>query len=399
MAPPDHLRTLHYIASFFPHDRGATHSAHRLARGLRARGIGIEFIVEDMGPDWRDGGEYDGFPVRSFPLTNPGKMRKLKGFLAFRKHLLSLRGSINLVHVHAGPYMNLLLARLAGRWLKCPTIMKITSDGWDTPDGVRHSRHGWLAMKLYRRLDGVVAMTSGQADKCRQWDIPGNITVIPNGVDTGRFRPATHAEKIGLRTSLGLPADRQYLVYAGWLGHGKGTDVLFQVWQSLRKEFPRLDLLLVGNYMGNEVMASPMEGFLARHHLPAEWARDAGLHMIGKVQDVSTYLRASDFFVFPSRREGFGTVQIEAMSCGLPCVVNELPGVSCDIFPEERYGFRIPGNSVDGYVQTLRTLLNDETLAASVGREARAFVESRFSSEYVAGRYEQFYNEIIGARR
>src|SRR6185369_15998734 len=126
-------------------------------------GIKVEFIVEDLGPEWRNGGEHEGIAVLSFPLTHPGKKRKLTGFFRLRSFLKMQKGSVDLFHVHAGPYMNLLLARLASKWLDAPSLMKITSDGWDTPDGVRAGRHGRLALGWYRKINAVVAMTSGQA--------------------------------------------------------------------------------------------------------------------------------------------------------------------------------------------------------------------------------------------
>lgn len=389
------MRVIHYIASFFPHARGATHSAMLLARQLRTRGVDVEFIVEDMGPEWRAGGMYDEFPVQSMTLTHPGKWSKVKGFFKLYRYLRSHRGKVGVFHVHAAPYMNLLLALLAGRWAGCPSLVKITSDGWDTPDGVRHGKHGRLALALYRRIRGVVAMTSGQAQKCRDWRIPGEIMVIPNGVDTDVFHPAGSDEKRALRKQLGLPEDRLLLVYAGWLGHGKGTDVLFQVWQGLRPEFPNLDLLLVGNYMGMEVMASPIEGFLKQYNLPAEWSHDRGLHVIGKVKDIAPYLRAADLFVFPSRREGFGTVQVEAMACGLPCVVNDLPGVSSDIFPDNTHGVRIAGNAVNLFVRECSDILANPTRRAEMGARARAAAVENYSVNHVADQYIALYRKLI----
>lgn len=389
------VHTLHYIASFFPHDRGATHAAVRLAKGLQDSGVSVEFIVEDQGPDWREGGMHDSFPVRSFPLTNPGKMRKLRGFFRLILFLKRRRKEIDLIHVHGAPYMNLLLAWLAGKIMGCPSIIKITSDGWDTPDGVRHARHGAIALWLYRRMDGVVAMTSGQARKCHDWNIYGKVQVIPNGVDLEQFRPAAYTEKITLRHQLHLPADRRYLVYAGWLGYGKGTDVLLKIWQGVKSEFPDVDLLLVGHYMDGETLTGPLADFLRKHDLPEAWARDPGLHMTGKVKDVSPYLRASDIFVFPSRREGFGTVQIEAMACGLPCLVNNLPGVSEDIFPDEKTGFRITDNNVDDFVAILKRLLTDQSLHHQVGQAARRRAEEHFSITKTAQRYLDFYNLLL----
>jgi glycosyltransferase involved in cell wall biosynthesis len=388
------MRALHYIASFFPNDTGASHSALRLAKGLRSMGVEVDFLVEDLGPEWRAGGQYEGFNVRSVPLTNPGKLRKIRGFLKLAKELSRLRDTYNVVHVHGAPYMNLLLAWLAGKWLRCPALVKITSDGWDTPDGVRSARHGLLALWIYRRIDGVVAMTSGQAGKCLHWNIHGIVKVIPNGVDLNVFRPATTSEKKTLREQLGIPADHKYLVYAGWLGYGKGTDVLFMVWQQLRSVFKNLDLLVVGNYMHDENMAGPLSNFLSQHKLPPEWAQAPGLHLIGKVPNVSDYLRAADVFIFPSRREGFGTVQIEAMACGLPCLVNDLPGVSSDIFPDDSHGIRIPGNNVDGFVKACIDILNNPSRRESMSHYARTAAVEKFSIHRIADQYIELYQQL-----
>lgn len=389
------MRILHFIASFFPHARGATHSALRLAHALRTLGVQSEFLVEDQGPDWRQGRQYDGFPVRSFTVNHPGKLRKLSGYRKLRRYLRSRRSDFDIVHVHGGDYMNLLLANLASHWLGAPSLLKITSDGWDTPDGVRAAKHGRLALALYRHLDAVVAMTSGQAEKCRAWKIPARTKVIPNGVDPDQFRPALPPEKEALRQRLGLPAHGPIMAYGGWLGHGKGTDVLFQTWHDLRQRFPTLNLLLIGNYMGEQNMAQSLEGFLEQQGLPGSWARDPHVINVGKISDLAPYLQASDLFVFPSRREGFGTVQIEAMACGLPCVVNELPGVSCDIFPDPSTGIRIANNQVDDFVHACSHLLDHPDQAAEMGRLARARVIQHFSPDVVAQKYLSLYQQML----
>lgn len=389
------MNVLHFIVSFFPHDRGASHSALRLARGLRERGVDVSFLVEAIGPEWIHGGTHDGFPVQSFTLTHPGKRRKAKGFLALLRHLQSLRGQVDLFHVHGGPYMNLLLAWVVGCLLRCPTLMKITLDGWDTPDGVRAGRHGRAALWLYRRLTTVVAMTSGQAETCRRFNIPAQIEVIPNSVDVARFQPLDPAARRARRIELGLPPDQPILAYAGYLGPIKGTDILFRVWQRLRETFPDLHLLLAGNYMQDDPNHPSLEQFLAAHHLPPAWARDPHVHQTGKLPDLSHHLPCADVFLFPSRQEGFGTVQIEAMACGLPCVVNDLPGVSSDIYPEPEVGFRVADNDVDTYVRIITGLLQNAEQRARIGAAARARAESVFSVDAVAGRYVNLYRDTL----
>lgn len=389
------IKALHFIVSFFPHDRGASHSALRLARGLRERGVEVAFLVEALGPEWINGGTYEGFPVQSFPLTHPGKRRKLNGFLALLRFLRNRRGQVDLFHVHGGPYMNLLLAWVVGCVLRCPTLMKITLDGWDTPDGVRAGRHGRIALWLYRRLTTVVAMTSGQAETCRRFNIPARIEVIPNSVDVSRFQPLAPEARRARRIELGLPPDQPILAYAGYLGPVKGTDILFRVWHRLRDTFPDLHLLLAGNYMQVDPNHPTLEQFLARHDLPPEWANHPDVHQTGKLPDLAHHLPCADVFLFPSRQEGFGTVQIEAMACGLPCVVNDLPGVSLDIYPDPTVGFRVAGNDVDTYVRIITDLLRNPEQRARIGAAARARAESVFSVEAIAARYVTLYRETL----
>jgi glycosyltransferase involved in cell wall biosynthesis len=384
--PP--LRVIFCIGAFFPTPTGATYSAIRLARGLRDRGVAVSFIVDERGPDWIQGGDYDGFPVRSFWLHLPGKMRKLRGLLRFTRHLLARRDDFDLLHIQGGGYVNLFLSWWARLITGKPTLMKITLDGWDTPDGMAAEKWGTLSLFFYRRLNAVIGMTSGQAEKCRAWNLPAKIAVIPNGVDCERYRPVTPEEKIRLRDDLKIPRDAFVLCYVGWLGLRKGTDVLLETWRQLREKNKEIFLLAAGNY------------------LPAGWEKPVNetlpqspfFRAVGHVEDAERYLQASDVFVFPSRQEGFGTVQIEAMACGLPCVVNDLPGVSCDIYPDTSCGFRIASNRVEDFVDKIGRLRADPALRAAMGHAGRKRAQQHFSLPSVVDRYLDIYSQLIEIR-
>ena len=400
MAPPPEsppLRIVILSAAFFPRPTGAVYSAIRLACALREKGHQLSFIVDDRGPEWRHGGEYEGFPVRSFVFQQSGKLKKLRGLLKFTLHIWRQRRSFDVFHISGGGYVNLFLAC----WVRVVTggkvNLKITSDGWDTPDGATREKWGRLIAHCYRRLDGVVAMTSGQADKCRKWGFPGLLCVIPNGVDTTKYRPVTPEEKRRLRLEIGIPDHAVVLAYLGWLGHGKGTDVLLKTWASLRRTHPELLLLTVGDYLDGTNINGPMAEFLRTHDLSPDLLRSPDWKHVGRVPDAEKYLQASDLFCFPSRREGFGTVQIEAMACGLPCVVNDLPGVSADIFPDETAGFRIANNNVEAYVQALSDLIAHPEKRNSTGRAARDRVVQCFSREVVATRYAAYFTRLMNS--
>jgi glycosyltransferase involved in cell wall biosynthesis len=383
------------IASFFPHATGATHSAHRLACRLRETGHRVSFLVNDQGPEWRNGGSFEGFPVQSFRLQGPGKCSKAAGIHRLIQHVR--RQPADLYHVQGGGHVNLFAAEIIRRATGRPVVMKITLDGWDTPDGVRSDKWGSVTMACYRRLAGVVAMTSGQASKCRGAGLRGEIRVIPNGVDCERFRPADAAERVRLRERLGLPLNVPLLAYAGWLGHRKGTDVLFGMLTRLRSLGHDPALLLVGDYMQRQDDRPDLRALLAESGLSPALLLDPRVINRGASDAIEDYLRASDLFVFPSRQEGFGTVQIEAMACGLPCLVNDLPGVSCDIFPTEEYGFRIADNRVDTFAELAAGLLLEPERRARIGKAARARAEEHFSIAAVAGRYQDLYSHLLTA--
>jgi glycosyltransferase involved in cell wall biosynthesis len=299
--------------------------------------------------------------------------------------------SLDLLHIHGGGYINLIL----GQWLRFATgrkvILKISSDGWDTPEAIVAGRHGWLAGWCYRRLDGLIAMTSGQANKCRTWGYRGHLEVIPNGVDCSRFRPASEGKKLSLRRQFGLDTKAIVMCYIGVLRRRKGIDILFRVWQELSRR-GNVILLIAGGYPGTDaeqvfLSALKEQGF----DVPPE-----GIVYLGHMSNTEQCLQASDIFVFPSRKEGFGTVQIEAMACGLPCFVNDLPGVSSDIFPSKEFGHRIENNDVERYVELITHCLRNPDMYEKIACKARERAEHVYSIERIASTYRQFYACVMG---
>lgn len=391
------MNVVFFIYAFYPYPLGATFSALRLARELRRRGHKIEFIVEKRGDEWVNGGEYEGFPVRSFALGSPGKIRKVKELIRLTVYLLKLRKKLDLFHIHAATYVNLFVGQWVQMILRRPVLVKITSNGWDTPDAVREHKFGRMALWFYRRISAVVSMTTGQRALCQAWGLRGVLDVIPNGVDVEKFSPASVQERIRLRDALGFSAEQIVLIYVGSIIRRKGIDVLLQAWMRVRERHENIALMLVGHYRENGAELIRNECIsLGRPDLAEELT---GIKIIGRTEDVEDYLRASDIFVFPSRQEGFGTVQIEAMACGLPCVVNDLPGINDDIYPDESVGYRITNNDVGGYVATIERLIKDPELRHRIGVRARKRACEEFSVKSVAEKYERLYRHIALERR
>ncbi len=190
------------------------------------------------------------------------------------------------------------------------------------------------------------------------------------------------------------------LVFLGSLIERKGIDVLLSAWERIHRANPAASLWLVGRDRFEDDPAAErfLEGCLA---LLSASAR-ARVRRFGVRDDPERWLRAADVFLFPSRREGFGTAIIEAMACALPCVVAELRGITDYIFsraPDRvESGVVVPQADAAALAEAALALLADPARAAAVGTAARERACERFAIGRIAEEYLGWYAELIGAR-
>jgi glycosyltransferase involved in cell wall biosynthesis len=105
-------------------------------------------------------------------------------------------------------------------------------------------------------------------------------------------------------------------------------------------------------------------------------------------------------FVFPSRREGFGSAIVEAMACGLPCVVADLAGITDYIFPapsEASGGVVVPQQDPEAVARAVTALLEDPDRASKLGDRARARAAACFGIDRVAQQYLSAYAAVVDA--
>lgn len=148
--------------------------------------------------------------------------------------------------------------------------------------------------------------------------------LVRNGVDCGRFRAARDAaERAADRDALGL-GDRLAVLTVGGIEPRKGSLTLLEGFARLRSQAPELDSLLL--VVGGATLfdyRDEIDRFCAR-------ARELGIsehvRRVGTVSpaELERHYRAADVFAFPSTKEGFGLVALEALAAGLPVVASEI---------------------------------------------------------------------------
>ncbi len=239
---------------------------------------------------------------------------------------------------------------------------------------------------LGKRTDRVIAVSNSVRDYVLERDglDPAKVTVVNNGVDITRFKPATNQEKVEIRRSLGIDPDLELLGTVSRLSSQKGHTYLLKAFASTLEAFPDLKLLIVGS--------GSLEEELKREA--------AGLDLIDSVRflgarrDVPEILKALDIFVMPSLWEGFPRALLEAMATGLPVVAARVGGVP-DAIEDRVSGLLVEPTDVDGLADSVSAVLTDSALAMKLGNNAREVVEGSFSVSFMADNMARLYREVL----
>lgn len=404
MARRDALRVAMVIQRFRPVFSGQGEQVELLCRVLARRGVEPTVITSAYGQA-SSTEDCDGYRVVRLKAAPPrwaataGVPRAHGPIFGARTMTYLLRhGGFDVVHVHA------LTDALYTSWLWCrvrrrPLVFEMTLVGADDPMTMRTTGQHLAGFRraVFERCDGYVAISPALAEKYREAGLPAEkLRVLPQGVDVDQFRPAD--DRMALRGTLALPQAGPLLMFIGSLIRRKGIDLLLAAFERVHAARPDAHLVLIGlNRFDHDPNAAE---FLGACRASLNRAAAAHVHELGLRQDVHRLLPAADVFVFPSRREGFGTVMIEAMASGVPCVVADQPGITDFIFDSDgASGTVVPQEDQEAVAGAVLSLLSDSARLEAVRREARQRAVEQFDIERIANRYLEFYGDLVAETR
>ncbi|NMH29499.1 glycosyltransferase family 4 protein [Flavobacterium silvaticum] len=195
-----------------------------------------------------------------------------------------------------------------------------------------------------------------------------------NGIDTTHFsRENFSREQIdSLKSGLGISADDFTFVFVGRLVADKGLNELVAAFSNLSTQNPRLKLLLVGDY---ETELDPLSADTLQIINTNNKIISTGFQ-----PDVRPYLAISNALAFPSYREGFPNVVMQAASMDLPCIVSDINGCN-EIIREGENGLIIKVKDILTLEQAMHRVSTDENLYLSLQKQARLSITSRFEQQ------------------
>ena len=220
--------------------------------------------------------------------------------------------------------------------------------------------------------------TSGDAEAAllgSLYDLPPErVHQLTPGVDRALFAPG---QRHAARAAIGLPPG-PVLLFVGRLQPLKGAELAVETLAATRASTPAgrdAQLVIVGGPSGPDGDAT-----LARLRSMTEELGVAGcVRFVDPLPHhlLSTYYRAADVCLVPSRSESFGLVALEAAACGTPVVASDVGGLR-DNVDEGRTGYLVAGRDSDAYARRVSDILSDPLLALRLG-DAGSQRAERFS--------------------
>ena len=224
------------------------------------------------------------------------------------------------------------------------------------------------------------------------------IEIVPPGVDHAFFSPG---DRDGARAALGWSepgrisamggrgaVPHPIVLFVGRIQPLKGLDVAVRALASLRAA--GAELVVVGGPSGADGPAT-----LAAAHAAAEELGVADRIRFAPPQPhhlLSTWYRAADVVVVPSRSESFGLVALEAAACGRPVVAADVGGLRT-IVEDGRTGYLVDGHDPAAFAARLDEVLGDDRAAAGMGRVAAEWAR-RFTWSTAAARLRRLYDDL-----
>jgi glycosyltransferase involved in cell wall biosynthesis len=205
-----------------------------------------------------------------------------------------------------------------------------------------------------------------------------------NGVDMERFSPGPSDVLDRLRIRPGVPV----LGFVGRLTRDKGLPELIEAFESILILEPEAHLVLVGWFdAAEDALDAGLQARIESH---------THIHCTGFVDDTAPFYRAMDLLVFPSWREGFPNVVLEAASTGIPVIATACTG-SRDAVVSEVTGLLIPPGYPAAICEAVLQLLRNPDRRIRMGLAARAWVRKHYSDEHVLSLAATWYKSLLKA--
>ncbi len=285
---------------------------------------------------------------------------------------------VDILHSHL--FYSSLFAAPIGWLCRVPVIL-------ETPHVAERWRRGWLKKRFVvdrlvgQFVDYYIAVSEANARYLMERKgLPSRkVVLIRNGCPLERFDP-NWAAPVGMRQRLGFGPEDPVLAVLGRLEPQKGHWVLLEALAALRRKFPNVRLVCLG------------EGSL-RSELERR-AQQLGLvgsvRFVGYRSNVADWLAMADLTVLPSFYEGLPLVAIESLAAARPVVASAVDGTP-EVIVDGKTGLTVPPGDARRLGEAIGRLLSNPQERRRLGHNGRQWVMEHFSQAQQIRRTQELY--------
>ncbi len=174
-------------------------------------------------------------------------------------------------------------------------------------------------------------------------------------------------------------------IFIGRIVKDKGIHELIEAFVKINNERPNTRLILVGRFESQlDPLSTETQNIINTHK---------AIETVGAKNDVRPWLAAADVLTFPSYREGFPNVVIEAGAMGLPSIVTDINGANEIIIPGQN-GVIIPSHDADALYNAMLEMHDNNAMREQMASKARSLVAQRFDCHIVRKALYDFYYSL-----
>lgn len=307
----------------------------------------------------------------------PGSLKSPRAALAVLRLARYLRMT-RIRLLHSFDFYSNILGVLAGRLARVPVVVASQRDMGDLRPPFQRRAHRFIL----RLAHHVLVNSPAVADRLEQDRTlsPDRITVIPNGVDVTRFRPAADSRRPpGHRVTIGTLAN---------LRPEKGIDDIVHAAAYVRDRYSNVRFIV----WGDGPLHSHLERLIQAHDL-GQW-----VDLRGGTEDPAAALRELDIFVLASHSEACSNVLLEAMATRLAVIATNTGGNPA-LVEDEKTGLLVPPADPPGLAKAIVRLVEDPLLATGLAGRAFERVRSELTLTRMLDQLQAFYDWALAGSR
>ncbi len=270
---------------------------------------------------------------------------------------------------------------------KFPHIVSIRNFPYqDYPLKFGHIKGGLLAkihLQIIKSLNNRITCSKSTAEKFYN-NFGLKAETVYNGVDLFHFKPLNKEEKIKLRKQLSLSLKKKIFITCSNLILRKNIQLLIQAFNQVKKT--NSVLLIIGSGSEHKNLVNLAKGNL-------------NIIFIGAINDktnIIEYLQASDYYISASFAEGMPNSILEALSCGLPCILSDIASHR-EIFNLIPNGIILfDNNNLEELISIIKKVEKAEKfLYTPLSKDTLEIIKSKFDGKQMAKSYQEKYIKVL----